>query len=356
MSVRRVVASDAGAVKADFKTLDGELNRGDRIRRGDSGKEVKALQRDLIRVGCSPGPVDGDFGPVTAAAVKKFQEGKGLPQTGVVDARTLSALKSAHVFVDDNFAQPARRGQSGKDILGVERKLNALGVDTGKVDGVFDKQTLKAVRGLRKQEAGLDDNAKVIDGAFVARVDARVAADRASGTRAERTIDGFNRSEPAHDYHRVSFRGVTVNRRTEEMIKRAEFIMRHEHGHKGFKFELTQGSYSGSVGASAGTHDGGGALDIRTRGLPNGRIDDMVKSLREAGFAAWSRGRGHDSFSPHIHAIALGDRELSGRGTSFGAADQIPDYARGQNGLSNHARDPDHKLGRPVPQWARKYL
>jgi hypothetical protein len=82
----------------------------------------------------------------------------------------------------------------------------------------------------------------------------------------------------------------------------------------------------------------------------------MVKAMRTAGFAAWSRGRGHDTFSPHIHAIALGDRELSGQGSSFGAADQIPDYKNGRNGLSGHARDPDHALGRPVPQWARKYL
>ena len=44
------------------------------------------------------------------------------------------------------------------------------------------------------------------------------------------------------------------------------------------------------------------------------------------------------------------------QGSSFGAFDQIPDYKNGRNGLSNHAREADHAVGRPVPEWAKKYL
>lgn len=351
MSVRRVVPSEAKEVRADLRALQGELNRGDRVKFGDTGREVEALQRDLKRMGFFKYPeITGNFGPITREALKDFQRAKDLPATGVLNQDTLDALKANHVFVpDDKFSEPARRGQSGKDILGVERKLAALGFDPGTVDGVFTKNTLKAVRGLRKQDPQLADDVNVIDKAFLRELDKTIP-------RSDRVIAGFAKDEPNHDYRRVSFRGATMNKRTEEMLKRAEFIMRHEHGHKGFKFEVTQGSYNASVGASAGTHDGGGALDIRTRDFSKGKVDDMVKAMRQAGFAAWSRGRGFDTFSPHIHAIALGDRQLSGRGASFGAFDQIPDYARGQNGLSNHARDPDRHLGRPVPQWAKKYL
>ena len=146
----------------------------------------------------------------------------------------------------------------------------------------------------------------------------------------------------------MSYDGATVNKRTREMLKRAETIMAKQYGHKGFRFSLSQGSYNSGYGPSGGTHDRGGAADIRTRGYSKRKVDHMVKALREAGFAAWSRGRGHDSFAPHIHAIAIGDRELSSS-----ARGQVSQYLAGGDGLRGNARDPDRNLGRPVPRWAR---
>jgi peptidoglycan hydrolase-like protein with peptidoglycan-binding domain len=323
------------------------------LREGDRGDEVKALQRALRAAGTFKYPdITGNFGPITKQAVKDFQAAHGLRPTGIVNQKTLDALKANRHFVDDHFSTAATRGERGRDILGVERKLQAAGFDTGKVDGVFDGKTLKAVRGLRKADPTLADGPGVIDKAFVRALDKRVAA----ATTTDGTLASFNRIEPAHDYRHVTFRGATMNARTKEMLQRAESIMRNQLGRKDFRFEVTQGSYHRGVGASAGTHDGGGTLDIRTRGKGNKEIDDMVKAMRMAGFAAWSRGRGHDTFAPHIHAVALGDRELSGQGGSFGAFDQIPDYARGRTGLSSHARDADAHVGRPVPDWAKKYL
>ena len=153
---------------------------------------------------------------------------------------------------------------------------------------------------------------------------------------------------PAADYRRTTFRGVRVNQRTVELVLRAERIMA-DLGHAGFRFVFTQGSYSRSVSASGGTHGGGGALDIRTRGQSRSRVDAMVRALRRAGFAAWSRGRGADSFAPHIHALGIGDREASSAARS-----QIGAYARGRNGLRNNALDPDRRLGREAPTWARR--
>ena len=366
MAIQRVLPGEAKQVRADDRAMKNDVVRGDAIRFGDTGKEVEGLQRTLKAAGFFKYPdITGFFGPITKAALVDFQKAHGLRGTGVVNDKTLAALQSNRLQVGDGFEVEASRGQAGADILGVEKKLKAAGFDPGKVDGVFDQGTLKAVRGLRQRDAALPDGTDVIDKSLVQSLDktlARQAAQRATPTTtptpatADATLAGFNRTEPAHDYKHVQFRGATMNARTREMLQRAEYVMREQLGHKSFRFEVTQGSYSHSVGASAGTHDEGGALDFRTRGLGNGKIDDMVKAMRTAGFAAWSRGRGHDTFSPHIHAIALGDRELSGQGSSFGAADQIPDYKNGRNGLSGHARDPDHALGRPVPQWARKYL
>lgn len=178
---------------------------------------------------------------------------------------------------------------------------------------------------------------------------ARRRRDAAPDTRAERVRRRLVRTAPRDDYERVGYRGVIVNRRTKELCQRAEFIMRHLRGHAGFRFRFGQGSYHPGVAASSNTHDGGGAIDVRTRGLPAWVVDDMVRSLREAGFAAWSRGRGHDAFAPHIHAVAIGDVEAHPA-----AAAQVVDYFTGCDGLAPGVDDPDAHLGRSVPRWARR--
>jgi len=54
------------------------------------------LQTLLLQLGYTGvGTPDGNFGPATTAAVKKFQTDKGLPSTGTVDQATWNALTSA---------------------------------------------------------------------------------------------------------------------------------------------------------------------------------------------------------------------------------------------------------------------
>lgn len=350
---RRVTASETAAVRADDNAIASSVGRGDWLTKGDRGRDVEGLQRHLKSLGLYNGPVDGSFGDVTKAAVEGFQRQHGLTVDGAVGPQTARALKSNELAVGDHFEQAAKVGQAGKDILGVEKKLHRLGYDTGKVDGVFDQQTLKAVRGLRKADPTLSDARGDINGRFERRLNDAVAhaPPPPPPSPTETTLKSFDRQGPGADYRHVNFRGVTMNKRTQTMIERADFIMQKKYGHAGFNFQFSQGSYSHSVSASAGTHDGGGALDVRDSGLPKATVDDMVKSLRQAGFAAWSRGRGHDSFPPHIHAIAIGDSQMSSSARS-----QVSDYARGLNGLANDASDPDRGLGRPVPTWAKRFL
>jgi hypothetical protein len=55
---------------------------------------VRAAQLYLTFLGVNPGPgpVDGVLGPQTAAAIRGYQTGRGLPVTGVADTATLAAL------------------------------------------------------------------------------------------------------------------------------------------------------------------------------------------------------------------------------------------------------------------------
>ena len=56
------------------------------------GPEVKQLQQALKAQGYDPGPLDGEFGPKTAAAVAAFQLVKDLVPDGEAGPKTLKAL------------------------------------------------------------------------------------------------------------------------------------------------------------------------------------------------------------------------------------------------------------------------
>ena len=62
------------------------------LKRGAEGPAVLRLQHALSAAGFSPGPLDGDFGPKTERALRRFQAASGLPVTGRADAATWAAL------------------------------------------------------------------------------------------------------------------------------------------------------------------------------------------------------------------------------------------------------------------------
>lgn len=61
-------------------------------KKGDVGKDVVTLQKQLASLGFSPGSVDGVFGNKTAAAVSQFQKSIGLAGSGVIGPLTLKGL------------------------------------------------------------------------------------------------------------------------------------------------------------------------------------------------------------------------------------------------------------------------
>lgn len=144
-----------------------------------------------------------------------------------------------------------------------------------------------------------------------------------------------------------SYGGRRVNTRTKKMLAAADAKV-------SFSIRLTQGSYNpGGVGASAGTHDGGGVVDISVSGLTSTQRWQLVKALRSVGFAAWLRTPSQ-GFSYHIHAVAIGDPDIWGQGGGKTARDQVCDYYIGKNGLASHAADNTPSAYRvPFTWWER---
>ena len=136
----------------------------------------------------------------------------------------------------------------------------------------------------------------------------------------------------AHRERIVKHRGRSnVNQRTWDMIEAAEHLA-------GFRFVITQGSYNkGGVSASAGTHDGGGVIDLRARDLSARERGIVVLSMRKVGFAAWLRVPSQSPKKPwpyHIHGVAIGDKDLA-----RAARQQVGQYRNRQNGLKGGRRD-----------------
>jgi len=64
------------------------------LKPGDTGSQVKDLQRSLTTLGF-PVKVDGDYGPATQTAVEQFQASKNLNADGIVGPKTLASLQQA---------------------------------------------------------------------------------------------------------------------------------------------------------------------------------------------------------------------------------------------------------------------
>jgi hypothetical protein len=170
--------------------------------------------------------------------------------------------------------------------------------------------------------------------------------------------------QPPDDYTRASVGSALLNVRTLFMLDHASYLYAALGGQGGsLRSRITQGSYTGGAEqASFGTHDGGGAVDLSVRDTIRGGtladVEALVYALRVAGFAAWLRE--NDLFYPnspvHIHAIALGDAELSEPARL--QVDGQGGYMRGLDGLipTYSGPRPDQYGGPVICRWVIEAL
>lgn len=133
---------------------------------GARGDNVKILQRALVAAGITVrGGADGVFGAMTAAAVTKYQQAKGLPATGVLDDASIAslALSPAAAPVPAPVPAPAPAptaastyvgmtvGATGDLVKALQRAIITTGlVLRGGADGVFGNATRTALIAFQK--------------------------------------------------------------------------------------------------------------------------------------------------------------------------------------------------------------
>lgn len=117
------------------------------IQQGSVGPEVEDVQSRLSALGVSCGGDDpGRYGVGTVAAVRGFQQLRGLQADGIVGADTWRSLVAAGYRLGDRMLYVTRPALIGDDVRDLQRRLNQLGFDAGYDDGIFGAQTFDAVR------------------------------------------------------------------------------------------------------------------------------------------------------------------------------------------------------------------
>jgi len=118
---------------------------------GSKGPSVKYVQQHLRAAGYDPKNTRGQFDQRTQGMVKQFQRRSKLPVTGRVDASTWKKLQKATLEAKNGTSPAQRIGERSSAVKRSETLLKKLGFRPGKRDGLYTKQTQKALDKFRKK-------------------------------------------------------------------------------------------------------------------------------------------------------------------------------------------------------------
>jgi N-acetylmuramoyl-L-alanine amidase len=124
---------------------------GDILRLGHTGEPVRDLQARLVQAGHVPtGDEPGVFGAGTEAAVRAFQEARGIRVDGVSGPETWAALVESGFALGDRLLYERAPNLRGDDVTELQHRLNALGFDAGREDGILGPETATALREFQR--------------------------------------------------------------------------------------------------------------------------------------------------------------------------------------------------------------
>ncbi|MGH2723576.1 MAG: N-acetylmuramoyl-L-alanine amidase [Actinomycetota bacterium] len=121
----------------------------DTISPGTRGHGVRDVQSRLLALGFlidAPELAEHRYGASTEQAVRAFQQERGLLVDGLVGPQTWQEMVEAGYALADRVLYLRQPPFRGDDVRALQRRLNTLGFDPGREDGIFGGQTAQAVR------------------------------------------------------------------------------------------------------------------------------------------------------------------------------------------------------------------
>lgn len=129
----------------------------DLIREGDRNQRVADVQSRLRGLGFEISDEPGSFADDTVRAVREFQQQRHILVDGIVGPHTWDELVEASWRLGDRTLYLKRPALRGDDVRTLQGRLNALGFDSGREDGIFGVATAAAVRSFQKEYAIAED-------------------------------------------------------------------------------------------------------------------------------------------------------------------------------------------------------
>ncbi|MDA2970293.1 MAG: peptidoglycan-binding protein, partial [Actinomycetota bacterium] len=116
------------------------------------------VQQFLSDNGYNPGPVDGQAGPKTLAAIKLFQSDKGLFADGVVGNKTKAAMRE-HTGCEGANTCIARDNTKAnlESVSGIQTFLANNGFNPGIIDGKLGSYTNEAIKAFQRKVGLIPD-------------------------------------------------------------------------------------------------------------------------------------------------------------------------------------------------------
>ena len=122
---------------------------------------MRDVQHRLVALGLGSGAdadEPGTYGEATEAAVRAFQERRGLHADGVCGEHTWAALVEAGYRLGDRLLFLTTPMQRGDDVAELQRRLGSLGFDAGRIDGIFGERTNRALLDFQRNGGLVTDS------------------------------------------------------------------------------------------------------------------------------------------------------------------------------------------------------
>lgn len=119
------------------------------VSRGDEGEAVSDIQQRLTALGHTIDSVELEanrFDSSTESATRAFQQERALLTDGIVGPQTWQELVEAGYSLGDRVLYLRYPSFRGDDVRTLQERLNVLGFDPGREDGIFGEQADRAVR------------------------------------------------------------------------------------------------------------------------------------------------------------------------------------------------------------------